>query len=117
MEGFFINDLSLWYLRRSRKRFHEGSEDKKEVIGTLYFILVNLLKIIAPVMPFFSEEIYQHLKTKNMPESIHLCDWPKADKKKIDTELEQKMDNVRNIVSLALAERAAIGIKVRQPLA
>ena len=71
---------------------------------------------MAPVMPFFAEEIYQQLKTEDMPESAHLCDWPKADKNKIDKDLEEKMDEVRSVVNLALAERTAKGLKVRQPL-
>src|SRR3989344_6127318 len=116
IEDFFINDLSLWYVRRSRKRFHESSADRKEAIATLYYVLLNTAKIIAPVMPFFAEEMYRQLKLENMPESIHLFDWPK-DALHTDLDLEQKMDEVRNIVALALAERSAKGIKVRQPLA
>jgi len=120
IEDFFIDDLSLWYLRRSRKRFHpstgSGQADRKEAIGTLYYLLINLLKIIAPMMPFLAEDLYLSLKTKNMPESIHLCDWPETDKKKIDKELEGKMKWVREIVSQALAQRAEAGIRVRQPL-
>ncbi len=67
-------------------------------------------------MPFFSEEIYSTLKTKDISESVHLCDWPKVNEKDIGLELEKKMDKVREIVALALAERARAGIKVRQPL-
>jgi len=117
IEDFFIGDLSLWYVRRSRKRFHEGSEDRAEAVQTLYYVLMNLTKLIAPIMPFFVEEMYQSLKTKEMPESVHLCDWPKAEEKRINKELEVKMAEVRNVVALALAERAVVGIKVRQPLA
>ncbi|MBU3934462.1 isoleucine--tRNA ligase [Patescibacteria group bacterium] len=116
IEEFFINDLSLWYLRRSRKRFHEGARRRNEAIGALYYLLVNLLKIIAPIMPFFSEEIYQNIKTENMPESVHLCGWPEIDQKRINKDLEGKMIIVRKIVALGLAERVALGIKVRQPL-
>jgi isoleucyl-tRNA synthetase len=115
IENFFIEDLSLWYVRRSRKRFHQGAELRQEAISTLYYTLLNLSKIIAPVMPFFSEEMYSNLKTSKMPESVHLCDWPKVGE--IDNKLEDKMTEVRNIVSLALAKRADKGIKVRQPLA
>ncbi len=124
IEDFFINDLSLWYVRRSRKRFHpstdsgqaENSTDRNEAIAALYYVLLNFTKIIAPVMPFFAEEMYQQLKTEGTPKSVHLCDWPKIDKKLIDKDLEKKMDEVRNIVNLALAERAAKAVKVRQPL-
>ena len=117
IEDFFINDLSLWYLRRSRKRFHEEFSGREEAIETLYYVLLNTAKVIAPAMPFFAEEMYQNLKTVAMPESVHLCDWPKVKESETDLELEEKMDEVRNVVTLALAERAAKAMKVRQPLA
>ncbi len=116
-EDFFTNDLSLWYIRRSRKRFQNPSDDKEknEAAGTLYFVLLNFLKLIAPIMPFFAEENYQKLCEATMPESIHLVDWPKAGKL-IDERLEEGMAKVREIVTQALAERAKAGVKVRQPL-
>ncbi len=114
IESFFIEDLSLWYVRRSRKRFKQNNKKEKEAVFTLYHILLNLLKLIAPIMPFFAEEMYSKLKTNNVPESVHLCDWPKPGK--TDNKLEEKMAQVRNIVTTALAERAEKGIKVRQPL-
>ncbi len=125
IEKFFVDDLSLWYIRRSRQRFHpapelgsvRGKETREEAIGTLYCVILNLLKLIAPAMPFLAEEIYQNLKSKNMPESIHLVDWPEANKESINHKLEEEMENIREIVVSALAERAKIGIKVRQPLA
>ncbi len=117
IEDFFINDLSLWYIRRSRERFHEGNPEKEEAAETLYNVLLSVIKIISPFMPFFAEEMYQEIKSENMEESVHLCDWTKANKKSIDKELEEKMQNVRNVVTLALAERAEKGIRVRQPLA
>ena len=118
MEKFFVDDLSLWYIRRSRKRFHEtnSSQDRKSAISTLYYILLNLLKLTAPIMPFFSEDLYQGIKLKNKPESIHLYSWPKADKKLINANLEEKMRKVRAIVTQTLALRAKYKIKVRQPL-
>jgi isoleucyl-tRNA synthetase len=118
IEDFFINDLSLWYIRRSRKRFHEDNPERNGAIATFYYVLLNLTKILSPVMPFFAEEMYQGLMTKGMSESVHLCDWPgiKAGKKS-DLDLQDKMDEVRLIVNLALAERIAKGIKVKQPLA
>jgi len=116
IEDFFINDFSLWYIRRSRKRFNDDNQERAEAIACFYYVLLSLTKIMAPVMPFFAEEMYQGLKTEGMPESVHLCDWPRSDKKKINKDLEEKMDEVRAIVNLALAERTALGIKVKQPL-
>ncbi|XOB41446.1 MAG: isoleucine--tRNA ligase [Candidatus Nealsonbacteria bacterium] len=118
IEDFFINDLSLWYIRRSRKRFQRPrkEEEKDEAAGTLYFILLTLAKLIAPMMPFLAEEIYLGLKTKNEPQSIHLCDWPKYYEKAIDDNLEEKMRKVREIITKVLAKRTELGIKVRQPL-
>ncbi len=129
MEDFFITDLSLWYVRRSRKRFHAESPERKEAIETLYYVLQNTAKIVAPVMPFFAEEMYQSLRQppsaqgfggakEGMPESVHLCDWPQNPAKgQTDLDLEQSMDEVRKVVGLALAQRSREGIKVRQPLA
>ncbi len=111
----FINDLSTWYLRRSRQRF-KNSREKKEVSQVLKYVLFNLSKIIAPFTPFFSEQIYQSLKDKKDPESVHLCDYPEIDKELIDKTLEKDMEKIRVITSLALAERSCAGIKVRQPL-
>jgi len=116
IEEFFIKDLSLWYVRRSRKRFSQESNESQEALQTLYYVLLNLLKIMSPIVPFFSEEMYLNVKTQGMPESIHLNDWPKVDKKKIDKELEEKMEQIREIVTKGLSLRAESGIKVRQPL-
>jgi len=109
IENFFIEDLSLWYVRRSRKRFRQGETD------TFYYVLLNLTKLIAPAMPFLAEKMYGNLKVGKMPESVHLSDWPKVGK--TDNKLEEKMQKVREIVTSALAKRADLGIKVRQPLA
>ncbi len=119
IEQFFIEDLSLWYIRRSRKRFQrpKSAKEKREAGETLLFLLLNLVKLIAPMMPFLAEEIYLNLKMKNMPESVHLSDWPKTDRQLIDQKLEGKMARTREIVNLALRERAKVRIKVRQPLA
>jgi isoleucyl-tRNA synthetase len=116
IEDFFINDFSLWYLRRSRARFHEQGEEREEVIQNFYYVLSSLLLLIAPIMPFFSEDLYQQFKTDGMPESLHLNDWPKADKKKINKDLDEKMEKTRLMVNQVLAERITLGIKVRQPL-
>ena len=114
----FIDDLSNWYIRRSRRRFQKpkNKEEKDVVSQTLFHILLTLAKLSAPFLPFISEEIYQNLKLKMEPESVHLCDFPKPKEKLIDEELEQKMEKAREIVTLVLAERVKAGIKVRQPL-
>jgi isoleucyl-tRNA synthetase len=119
IEDFFINDFSLWYIRRSRQRFQnsENENKKREAVETFYFILLSLIKIISPIMPFLAEEMYQSLRRENMPESIHLYDWPKAEKELINPELEEKMEKVREVVNTALAERIKEKIRVRQPLA
>jgi len=118
IEDFFTKDLSLWYIRRSRKRFQNPKirKEKKEAVSTLYWVLITLAKLIAPMMPFLAEEVYQKLRQSDMPESIHLFDWPVSDNEKINKELEKKMERVREIVAQGLAERAKAGIKVRQPL-
>lgn len=115
----FVEILSNWYVRRSRERFWIDGEsaDKTAAFTTLYQVLINLVKLIAPFMPFISENIYQNLKLKKDPESVHLCDYPVADSKRIDKNLEERMDEVVDIVSLGRAVRADTGIKNRQPLA
>ncbi len=115
IEGFTAEDLSQWYIRRSRKRFQKPETEKelKEAAQTLSFILSDLSKLSAPFIPFLSEEIFIKLGNKK---SVHLEDWPKVNKKLIDNNLEEKMAKAREIVNLALAERANAGIKVRQPL-
>lgn len=118
IENFWLNDLSLWYIRRSRKRFQssENPEDKKQGEQAFYDVLLTVCKLIAPIMPFLAEDVYQQLKTERMPQSVHLCDWPKVEKKFIDEELEEEMQEARRIVSLALSKRAELGIGVRQAL-
>jgi isoleucyl-tRNA synthetase len=113
----FIDEFSVWYLRRSRERFKEEGADKKDALATLRYVLNSVALLMAPAMPFFAEYIYQQTKSDEMPESVHLCGWPTLDKKKINKDLEEKMQEVRNVVNLALAERIAKGIKVKQPLA
>lgn len=106
IEAFVINDLSTWYVRRSRDRVVEA-------LPYLYEILVNLSKLVAPIMPFISEEIYRNLTGEN---SVHLADYPSFDKSLIDKELEAQMQKAREIVENAHALRKKDGIKVRQPL-
>lgn len=110
----FVQDLSLWYVRRSRERVKSGSEDAEEALLTLREVLLNFSIITAPVTPFLAEIIYLGVKGKK--ESVHLEDWPKMEKKLINKELEDNMLEVRKLVSEALRLRAEAGIKVRQPL-
>ena len=114
----FVDDLSNWYVRRSRRRFQKpaGAAEKNEAAQTLYQVLLTLAKLAAPFIPFLAEEIYLGLKKPRLPESVHLCDFPLPDKKAINEKMEEKMALTRQIVALALAERAGKGIKVRQPL-
>lgn len=111
----FIDNLSNWYIRRSRKRFwkSENDEDKKQAYETLHYVLVELSKLMAPFTPFVSEEIYKNLTGK---ESVHLADFPVANEKMIDGEINKQMQMVRRFVKMGLAARAKAGIKVRQPL-
>lgn len=116
IENFVIDDFSQWYIRRSRRRFQkpESKKDFENASKTLGYVLFELSILCAPFIPFLSEEIYKNLQNK--ADSVHLADWPKISKKLIDEKLEKKMEKVRKIVTLALAERAKSGIKVRQPL-
>lgn len=111
----FIDNLSNWYIRRSRKRFwkSEDDSDKENAYQTLYDVLVTLSKVMAPFTPFLSEEIYRNLTGK---ESVHLADWPTVKKELIDEKLMKEMEVARFIVSAGLQERATQKIKVRQPL-
>ena len=112
----FIESLTNWYIRRSRRRFwkSESDTDKDQAYATLYYCLVRISQIIAPFMPFISEEIYTNLTGE---ESVHLSYWPEFDAKKIDLELNQEVELTRQIVTLGHAIRAQKRIKVRQPLA
>lgn len=118
----FVDDMSNWYVRRSRERFWaKGMEqDKINAYMTLYTALVNVAKAAAPMVPFMTEDIYRNLVCSidaNAPESIHLCDFPKADAAMIDKELEAHMDEVLKIVVMGRAARNAANIKNRQPIA
>ena len=117
----FTDELSNWYVRRNRARFwaHELTEDKKAAFATLYQVLVTLSKVVAPFVPFMAEEIYQNLVVgldSKAPESVHLCDWPVADEKAINKELEKEMGLAYTIVQLGRSARNAANIKNRQPL-
>jgi isoleucyl-tRNA synthetase len=113
-----IDDFSNWYLRRSRKRLwiEEKTNDKLAGYSTMYDIFLGLSKILAPFIPFITEEIYQNLKTDEMPESVHLCNYVKPDEKLINKKLEEGMEKIRLLVESGRALRSKIGIKVRYPL-
>ena len=118
----FVDELSNWYVRRSRERFWaKGMEqDKVNAYMTLYTALVSTVKAAAPMIPFLSESVYRNLVCsidKDAPESVHLCDFPVADEALIDRELEANMDEVLSIVVLGRAARNAASLKNRQPLA
>ncbi|MBQ6817721.1 MAG: isoleucine--tRNA ligase [Bacilli bacterium] len=117
----FIDDLSNWYVRRSRERFWAKGmpQDKINAYTTLYTCLVTLSKAISPMLPFITEDIYQNLVRsvdKDAKESIHLCSYPEVNLEYIDKELEEKMDQVLDIVVLGRNARNASNIKNRQPL-
>ncbi|MEM2431255.1 MAG: class I tRNA ligase family protein [Candidatus Bathyarchaeia archaeon] len=117
----FVNELSTWYIRRSRRRFwkSERDEDKNAAYTTLYTCLTTLIKLLAPFIPFLTEEIYQNIVRSvnpEAPESVHHNDWPIADEKMIDEELMRDMELVIKICSLGRSARSRAGIKLRQPL-
>ena len=118
----YLDDLSNWYIRRSRRRFwkSEDDADKQAAYHTLYHVLLTSIKIIAPILPFMTEEIYQNLARntdKSSQESIHLSDYPKIDKANIDLKLIQRVDTLRKIVELGRSARNKAELKIRQPLA
>ncbi len=118
----FVEDLSNWYVRRSRRRFWKGEEDedKAAAYSTLYECLTTLSRLLAPFMPFIAEEMYQNL-VRNVdataPESVHLCDYPQAREEVIDQELVEDTRLVMRLVSLGHGARNRAGLKLRQPLA
>ncbi len=118
----FVEDLSNWYVRRSRRRFWKGESDADKLAAhtTLYHCLVTLSKLLAPLTPFIAEEIYQNLVCSiypEEPESVHLCQYPVADLSQVDERLVSDMRLVMKMASLGRAARSKAGIKVRQPLA
>ncbi len=117
----FVDDLSNWYVRRSRRRFwkSENDTDKLAAYTTLYECLVTLSRLLAPFIPFVAEEIYQNLVCTVFPEapdSVHLADFPVADENKIDKQLTEDTQLAMKLSSMGRAARAQAGIKVRQPL-
>jgi len=117
----FLEELSNWYIRRSRRRFWKSEDDgdKQAAYMVLHEVLNNVIKVLAPVLPLVTEEIYQNL-VRNLdetaPESIHLCDYPIADENKIDTILMDKVDALRRVVEFGRSARNKANLKIRQPL-
>lgn len=117
----FVDELSNWYVRRSRERFwsKELTKDKTNAYMTLYTALVTTVKAAAPMIPFMTEEIYRNLVCQidpKAPESVHLCDYPKADESHIDPKMEEDMETALKLVTLGRAARNAANIKNRQPI-
>ncbi len=115
----FIDDLSVWYLRRSRDRFKsENEEIKKEVLQTTKYVLENFAKVLAPIMPFTAEMIWQEIKNDLEPISVHLTTWGESPDLEVEeVESINKMELAREMVTRILDERVKAGLKVRQPLA
>ena len=118
----FVDDLSNWYVRRSRRRFwkSESDRDKLAAYHTLYEALVTVTKLLAPFTPFVAEELYQGLVREvdaEAPESVHLCAWPLADEAAIDAGVSFDMAAARRVVEMGRAARNAAAVKTRQPLA
>ena len=115
INNFLNEDLSNWYIRRNRRRFwgSELNNSKKAVYQTTYQVLEGLCRLMAPISPFITEEIYRNLTGC---ESVHLADYPEADKTKYQDKIEEKMDLVRDLISLGRNAREEAKIKVRQPI-
>ena len=115
INNFLNEDLSNWYIRRNRRRFwgSELNNSKKAVYQTTYQVLEGLCRLMAPISPFITEEIYRNLTEC---ESVHLADYPEADKTKYQDKIEEKMDLVRDLISLGRNAREEAKIKVRQPI-
>lgn len=114
----FIDLLNNWYIRRSRRRFwrSENDIDKLQAYETLYAVIMKVIHVAAPFIPFMTEEIYQNLRTSAHPVSIHLADYPTADDSVRDLDLEKKMEITRKAVSMGRALRSVHSLKIRQPL-
>lgn len=111
----FVDDLSTWYLRRSRERIKEGGDDARSALATLRYVLYSLSLAVAPVMPFFAEHLFQEVKESGDEESVHLAQWPVPTS--ADARVLKEMEAARRTVSLALEEREKARIPIRQPLA
>ncbi len=114
----FVDQLTNWYIRRCRGRFwaDEDTKDRQEAFATLYTVLMKLVQVAAPFVPFLSEAIYQEIRTSDMPDSVHLCLFPEYQEKFRDEELEKEVQAAQSAVSLGHALRKEYKLKVRQPL-
>lgn len=114
----FVDQLTNWYIRRSRRRFWEeqATVDRDQAFATLYHVLVELVKVAAPYIPFISDAIYQNLRSEVMPHSVHLCDFPAYHEERRDIPLELSMAAVQTAASLGHSLRKEHKLKVRQPL-
>jgi isoleucyl-tRNA synthetase len=112
--GGFIDDLSTWYLRRSRDRFKEEGADKQDALATLRHVLMTVARAMAPAMPFFADDLYRRMRAESDPQSVHLAEWPEAGA--IDGQLIKDMAAIRELASKGLELRERANIKVRQPL-
>jgi len=117
----FLEELSNWYIRRNRRRFwkSEDDQDKNSAYATLYHVLTNIVRALAPVLPFVSESIYQNLVVNSEQgpmESVHLCDYPKHDSSWIDMDLIINVDSLKKCVELGRSARSQSKVKIRQPL-
>ncbi len=113
----FIDDLSNWYIRRNRRRFWKSENDNDKLVAyqTLYDVLMSVIKILAPILPFVTEHMYKNI-SKEKHKSVHLCSYPDFDDKKIDLELIEKVDVLKKVMEGGRAARKKANIKVRQPL-
>ena len=115
IQNFVNEDLSNWYIRRNRRRFWSSvmDDDKKAVYNTTYEVLTGLCRLIAPIVPYISEELYTNLTKEK---SVHLANYPKADLSLVNEKIEKRMDLVRHLISLGRNIREEVKIKVRQPI-
>ncbi|MGI5321690.1 isoleucine--tRNA ligase [Actinomadura nitritigenes] len=114
----FVDDLSNWYVRRSRRRFWEGPETAEgaAAFATLYECLETLTRLMAPMVPFITDHVWDVVRPEGGPESVHLADWPAVDEDLLDADLTAQMALVRRLVELGRSARAASGVRTRQPL-
>jgi len=114
----FIDDVSNWYVRRSRRRFWDGPQtpDGAAAFATLYECMHTLTRLMAPIVPFLTDYVWGALRTAGDPDSVHLATWPAPDRELIDERLSREMHLVRRLVELGRSARAAASIQIRQPL-
>ncbi|MCD6592400.1 MAG: isoleucine--tRNA ligase [Thaumarchaeota archaeon] len=118
IRDFIVEDLSRLYVRAIRRRvwIEEETWDKKAVYATLYYVLRKLTLLIAPITPYLAEKLYQEIKLRDDPESVHMCSWPRPDEEFVDEELEDDMEIARTTISEAIALRQKHGRKLRWPI-